>query len=96
MENYQEMTINIIVLIGEVIFLLFADRDNRNSINNIFSIIISHSNYFRLMFSHEIWHALKGCNYDLNLIFDVADMEFQPDEIIKIDFDKIPFDWSNL
>ena len=48
------------------------------------------------MASHEIWHALKGCNYDLNRIFDVADMELQPDEIIRIDFDKISFDWSNL
>ena len=65
-------------------------------IKNYFSVTLSPSYYYRLTVPPGIWHAFKGHNHDLNLILDVADMEHQPDEIIRIDLDKIPFDWSSL
>jgi len=95
-KKHQEMTMNIIVPVGEVTFVLFDDRENSNSVNNFFSVTLSPSNYYRLTVPLGVWHAFKGHNHDLNLILNVADMEHQPDEIIRIDLDKIPFDWSSL
>ena len=95
-KKHHEMTMNIIVPIGEVTFVLFDDRENRNSVNNFFCITLSPSNYYRLTVPPGIWVAFKGHNHNLNLILDVADMEHQPDEIIRIDLDKIPFDWGSL
>ena len=95
-KKHQEMTMNIIVPIGEVTFVLFDDRENSNSVNNFFSVKLSPSNYYRLTVPFQIWHAFKGHNHDLNLILNVADIEHKPDEIIRIDLDKIPFDWTNL
>ena len=37
-KKHQEMTMNIIVPIGEVTFVLFDDRENSSSINSFFKI----------------------------------------------------------
>ena len=95
-KKHLKMTMNIIVPVGEVTFVLFDDRKNSNSVNNFFTVTLSPSNYYRLTVPPRIWHAFKGNDHDLNLILDVADMEHQPDEIIRIDLDKIPLDWSSL
>ena len=95
-KKHLKMTMNIIVPIGEVSFVLFDDRENSNSVNNFFSIKLSPSNYYRLTLPVGIWHAFKGHNHDLNLILNVADIEHKPDETIRIDLDKILFDWTNL
>ena len=95
-KKHLKMTMNIFVPVGEVTFVLFDDRENSNSVNNFFSVTLSPSNYYRLTVPPGIWHAFKGHNHDLNLILDIADMEHQPDEIIRIDLDKISFNWSSL
>ena len=95
-KKHQEMTMNIIVPIGAVTFVLFDDREKSKSTNNYFSVTLSPSYYYRLTVPPGIWHAFKGHNHNLNLILDVANMEHQPDEIIRIDLDKIPLDWSSL
>ena len=94
-KKHLKMTMNIIVTVGVVTFVLFDHRENSNSVNNFFSVTLSPSNYYRLTVPPGIWYAFKGHNHDLNLILDVADMEHKPDEIIRIDLDKIPFDWNN-
>jgi dTDP-4-dehydrorhamnose 3,5-epimerase len=87
---------NIIVPVGEVTFVLFDDRGNSKSVNNFFSVTLSPSNYYRLTVPPGIWHAFKGHNHDLNLVLDVADMEHQPDEIIRANMDDIHFEWGSL
>ena len=95
-KKHLKMTMNIIIPVGEVTFVLFDDRENSNSVNNFFSVTLSPSNYYRLTVPPGIWHAFKGHNHDLNLILNVADIEHKPDETIRIDLDKILFDWTNL
>ena len=82
-KKHLKMTMNIIVPVGEVTFVLFDDRENSKSVNNYFSVTLSLSNYYRLTVPPGIWHAFKGHKYDLNLVLNVADMEHQPDEIIR-------------
>jgi len=95
-KKHLKMTMNIIVPVGEVTFVLFDDRENSNSVNNFFSVTLSPSNYYRLTVPPGIWYAFKGHNHDLNLILDVADMEHQPDEIIRANIDNIHFEWESI
>ena len=95
-KKHLKMTMNIIVPVGEVTFVLFDDRENSNSVNNFFSVKLSPTNYNRLTVPPGIWHAFKGHNHDLNLILDIADIEHQPDEIIRIELDEISFNWSSI
>jgi len=95
-KKHLKMTMNIIVPVGEVTFILFDDRKNSNSVNNYFIVTLSPSNYYRLTVPPGIWHAFKGHNHDLNLILDVADMEHQSDEIIRANIDNIHFEWESI
>ena len=95
-KKHLKMTMNIIVPVGEVTFVLFDDRENSNSVNNLFSVTLSPSNYYRLTVPPGIWHAFKGHNYDLNLILNVANMIHQPDEIIRENIDDIHFEWESI
>ena len=95
-KKHLKMTMNIIVPVGEVTFVLFDDRENSNSVNNFFTVTLSPSNYYRLTVPPRIWHAFKGNDHDLNLILDVANMIHQPDEIIRANIDDIHFEWESI
>ena len=95
-KKHLRMTMNIIVPVGEVTFVLFDDRGNSKSVNNFFSVMLSPSNYYRLTVPPGIWHAFKGHNHDVNLILDVADMIHQPDEIIRANIHDIHFEWESI
>ena len=90
------MTMNIIIPVGEVTFILFDDRENSNSVNNFFTVTLSPSNYYRLTVPPGIWHAFRGHNHDLNLILDIADIQHQPDEIIRANIHDIHFEWESI
>ena len=95
-KKHLNMTMNIIIPVGEVTFILFDDRENSNSVNNFFTVTLSPSNYYRLTVPPGIWHAFKGHNHELNLILNVADMEHQYDEIIRANIDDIHFEWESI
>ena len=95
-KKHLKMTMNIIVPVGEVTFVLFDNRENSNSVNNFFSVTLSPSNYYRLTVPPGIWHAFKGHNHELNLILNVANMIHLPDEIIRANIDDIHFEWESI
>ena len=95
-KKHLEMTMNIIVPVGAVTFVLFDDRDNSNTANNFFSVKLSPNNYSRLTVAPGIWHAFKGHNHDLNLILDISDIKHQQEEIVRVNIDDIPFEWESL
>jgi dTDP-4-dehydrorhamnose 3,5-epimerase len=95
-KKHLKMTMNIIVPVGEVTFVLIDDRENSNSVNNLFSVTLSPSNYYRLTVPPGIWHAFKGHNHDLNMVLNVANMIHQPDEIIRANIDDIHFEWGSI
>jgi len=95
-KKHLKMTMNIIVPVGEVTFVLFDDRENSNSVNNFFNVTLSPSNYYRLTVPPGIWHAFRGHNHDLNLILDIADIQHQPDEIIRANIHDIHFEWESI
>jgi len=95
-KKHLRMTMNIIVPVGEVTFVLFDDRGNSKSVNNFFSVTLSPSNYYRLTVPPGIWYAFKGHNHDLNLVLNVANKIHQPDEIIRANIDDIHFEWESF
>jgi dTDP-4-dehydrorhamnose 3,5-epimerase len=95
-KSHQEMTMNLIVPMGGVTFVLYDDRKNSVSINQYYSVTLSLSNYHRLTIPPGIWHAFIGQNHDINLILDVANIEHDSDEILRKNIDEIPFNWNSI
>ena len=94
--KHNKMTLNLIVPIGEVIFVLYDDRENSTSKGSFFKVLISPSNYSRLTIPPGLWMAFKGNRSDINLILNVASLEHDPDEIDRLDLNQIDFNWKDL
>ena len=92
----KKMTLNLVVPIGEVTFVLFDDRKNSITFDKKKSVKISPSNYFRLTIPPKIWYAFKGHSSTSNLILNITDYEHQSDYILREGLDTFQFDWDKI
>lgn len=88
-KKHVTMTLNLVVPVGEIKFMLY---DNRNKVFNegeYFSVALSKKNYQRLTIPPGIWVAFEGKGEDLNLLLNIADIEHDPSEIERIEIERI-------
>jgi len=85
---HQSMTLNLVVPIGRVLFVFFLPD------KNIFKeIVIGESNYQRITVSPGIWFGFKGLHESDSLIMNVADIEHNPDEVLRKSVNEFKYDW---
>ncbi len=94
--RHKKMTLNLVVPIGSVAFIIYDNRQNSNSKGSFFRVELSSSNYQRLTVLPELWIAFKGKNNNTNFILNIADMEHDPDEIERLDLDQFDYDWKSV
>ena len=93
-KKHLKMTLNLIVPVGEIQFVLFDDRKDSATHNNYMEILLSPKNYYRLTVPPQIYIASKGLGKGLNLLLNIADIEHDPSEIMRVDLDFIKYDWT--
>ena len=86
-KKHKKMTLNFVVPVGEVKFVVF-DGDS------FFTAKLSKNNYQRLTISPNLWVAFKGISSTYNLILNIASIEHDPEEAINIDLQDIIYDWE--
>ena len=91
-KKHLKMTLNLIVPVGEIQFVLFDDREDSITRNNFMEIVLSPQNYCRLTIPPYIWIAFKGLSSGLNLLLNIADIEHDPSEIMRLDIEGIKYD----
>ena len=89
--KHKSMTLNLIVSIGKVTFVIFDDREESRSKGKFFKVTLSQTNYQRLTVPPGLWIAFKGKNSNINLILNIADMEHDPYEIEKLELNQIDY-----
>ena len=94
-KKHVKMTLNLIVPVGEILFVLFDGREDSITHNNFMEIVLSPQNYCRLTVPPHIWMAVQGLGSGLNLLLNISDIEHDPSEIIRLDIDDIKYDWSS-
>lgn len=94
--RHKRMTLNLIVPVGTVLFVVYDDRKESKTQGNFISIEISQNNYQRLTVPPGVWLGFKGVGNDINLILDVADMEHDPDEVERLELNEIAYAWDAL
>jgi dTDP-4-dehydrorhamnose 3,5-epimerase len=92
-KKHTKMTLNLIVPVGEIEFVLFDNRENSQTYNRFFSIKLSQNNYQRLTISKDIFVAFKGIE-NFNLLLNIANIEHTPNEAINLDLSEIKYEWS--
>ena len=66
--KHKIMTLNLIVAIGEVSFVIFDDREESNTKNQFQEIILSPKNYFLVTIPPFVWNGFKGIGSDESII----------------------------
>ena len=64
---------------------------------NIFKIIeIGEKHYSRLTVPPNLWFGFKGTAYGRSLLMNVADLEHNPDEVLRTSISEFIFDWRSI
>jgi dTDP-4-dehydrorhamnose 3,5-epimerase len=92
-KRHKEMTLNLVVPVGMIKFVLFDDRERANI--QLQEVIISRDNYCRLTVPPMIWVGFQGLSENGSMLLNLANLEHNPDEINKRSIDQIKFNWSN-
>lgn len=93
---HKQMTMNLIVPSGEVLFNFFDERKNSKTYQQNFKILLSIDNYLRLTVPPKIWFGFKGISKNLNLICNVSNIIHNDNEVARKDINEIKTDWSNF
>ena len=92
-KKHLEMTLNLIVPAGEVKFVLYDDRLNSKTNGQFMDVSLSLKNYHRLTVPPNVWMAFKGEDTNINLLLNIANMEHDPQEVVRTDLNKISYNW---
>jgi dTDP-4-dehydrorhamnose 3,5-epimerase len=93
-KKHLRMTLNFVIPVGEIRFVIYDDRLDSSTKGNFFDITIGQNNYQRITIPPNLWVAFSGIGKDLNLLLNLANLEHDPKEVErKDDLNKIPYKW---
>lgn len=95
-KQHQRMTLNLVVPVGSISFVLFDDRPGSGTYGEFFEQTLSQANYQRLTVAPGLWMAFRGVSADLNLLLNIASMEHDPDEAHNRELSTIEYSWDEL
>ena len=92
-KRHRQMTLNLIVPLGSIRFVLFDDRLN-SSTNGLFQeLVLSPENYFRLTVPPMIWVAFQGGRDVGGILLNVANIPHIQNESDRKILSEILYDW---
>ena len=91
-KRHKRMTLNLVVPVGEIRFVLFDDREVSNT--QFQEIIISKDNYCRLTVPPMVWMGFQGLSESSAMLLNIADIEHDPDEVDRKEIEEIKFNWD--
>lgn len=86
-KKHTKMTLNLIVPIGEIEFIVYDDKAQE-----FFKITLSQTNYQRLTVKPNLWMAFRGID-KYNMLLNIASIEHDPNEAINKDLKDIIYEW---
>jgi dTDP-4-dehydrorhamnose 3,5-epimerase len=91
-KRHKKMTLNLVVPVGEIRFVLFDDREISNA--QFQEVVISKGDYCRLTVPPMIWMGFQGLLDGGSMLLNIANIEHDPNEVDRKEIDKINYDWS--
>jgi dTDP-4-dehydrorhamnose 3,5-epimerase len=84
-KKHTEMTMNIIVPVGSIVFYIFDDVLDKG-----ISYKLGENNYKRLTIKPGYWVAFEGLGKDLNLLLNIASIGHDPLESLNLPIETFP------
>ncbi|WP_264535062.1 dTDP-4-dehydrorhamnose 3,5-epimerase [Flavobacterium sp. N1736] len=93
-KKHFNMTLNFVVPLGDIRFVIYDDRENSSTKNTFFDVTLGENNYQRITIPPGVWVAFSGAGKNYNLLLNLADIEHDPNEIErKLDLSEIIYSW---
>ena len=93
-KRHNRMTLNLVVPIGKIRFVLYDDRANSPSKNSFAEVVLGNpGHYARLTVPPGLWMAFQGATEGTSWLLNVADLPHDPSEADRLSLDEIPYDW---
>jgi dTDP-4-dehydrorhamnose 3,5-epimerase len=94
---HEKITLNYIVLKGNIKFVLFDGRPESNTYREIQEIFIGENNYVMVTVPPHVWNGFKGIGTEEAFVINFTDISYDQSEIKRMDphkNDLISYDWS--
>ena len=93
-KRHREMTLNLLVPIGKVRFILHDDRPYSLTQGTFQQVILSRENYKRLTIPPQVWLGFQGLGAEQAVLLNIADIQHDPVEMDRKSLEDIPYSWS--
>ncbi|MDR1757216.1 MAG: dTDP-4-dehydrorhamnose 3,5-epimerase family protein [Culturomica sp.] len=90
---HTRMTLNLVVPVGEIKFVLYDDREQSPTRGLYNEFVLSRDHYARLTVPPRVWFAFQGLAGAPNLLLNIADMEHDPEEIVRLELNDLNYRW---
>ena len=94
---HKKMTLNYVVLKGNIKFVLYDDRPESKTYQQIQEIVIGENHYVMVTVPPFVWNGFKGIGLEEAFIINFTDIPHDPEEIIRMNphqNDLINYDWA--
>lgn len=92
-KRHREMTLNLIVPVGGVRFVLYDDREESPTCGEFQELTLSRDRYFRLTVPPLLWMGFQGKGENGGVLLNIANITHSPGEVDRKEIDQIPFEW---
>lgn len=91
-KRHNRMTLNIVVPVGTIKFVIFDDRRESASFGEFYEIMLSSDyNYQRLVLAPGLWMAFQGVGEGISILMDIIPEPHTPDEASRKDLSEINY-----
>ena len=92
-KKHREMTLNLVVPVGKIKFVIIDDRKFSDHIKPL-EFILSNSDYSRLTVPPGFWMAFQGMSQGENILLNLSDIVHDPAESDHKDIKEFSYDWD--
>lgn len=93
-KRHREMTMNIVVVVGCIRFVIYDDREADSSQHSFEQVVLSRDNYFRLTVPPMVWMGFQGLGEKENMLLNISNIEHSPNEVDRLMINQINFNWE--
>lgn len=92
-KRHKTATLNLVVPVGCIKFVVHDDRPNSSSRGNFEEIVLGAENYSRLTIVPGLWVAFSGVGNGENVLLNISSEEHNPDEADNLPLESFSYSW---
>jgi dTDP-4-dehydrorhamnose 3,5-epimerase len=92
-KRHHQMILNIVVPVGTVRFIIYDDRFESPTYQSFQEVTLSTENYQRLTVPSMLWVAFQGVGESDSMLFNLASIPHNPNEVDCKLINEINFSW---